>query len=1055
MSANTVINVRAESPDFSPLNAANPNVQKIIIGESPTNSSAVITPVADLPLFEADFRKLTHLFLWSTSGLVRVPALAPKQQVLEIRQSADLSEIDTLPVSLCSLVLENCPNLATLPSLQGKKYGHLVELSLAGCPKVDPDWINQLITAAPKLKRIDLSRCSQITKLPTELPHELDRLDLNEGTGLLNLPDPLPLSLRRLGLRGASALRRVPELQSNIDYVDLVQTESLIKLPKFPRLEKAANGALVAVRPRTLFLHGSGIMEPPASEHGATADTNVALETREYQDEVDLVGRGTVRRCKLLLLGNGSAGKTMLALNLNPHFNKAAKEIGGDYAGTTHGVQFWDWPDYDAEENQEHASRKVSLHTWDFGGQEIYHSTHRLFVSRGSVFVILWNPDQDGQQPPLKDGYQDTWFPVRYWLDYIHMECPHKSPLVAIVCSHRGQQCQTGNQPANQKLKQQLQAKLRQDIREYADRIPLFVLDSEHDIGERQELESWLQQSVYTVVETQGTVVPTYWEIAQNMVEEWLPDPRRPSDDIENAADAVMDQDRRLQIPEFIRRLHAAITTQLNSPDNRTNSGRGSETDFTSLRQNYAGGDFLTERRVLRTLRFLTHSGWLYWNPALEKQVIINQPWALNLIYLTLDRRPESAIFKKLTASNGEFTFENLRDWYWRGAALDQDDQQLILSFMTSIGVCFELEHRYTSEATRYISPTHLPDSAELIAEFDSAHPDQTNDKEIVESRLLHRGHWFAILRELCKRYGKEGTYTKTACLIEGSTYRWNREDKPWQALLQFQLDDEKKGLGGKIFIRVAGVAVAEKLPAMKRFVESFLPGFEGKASDAIHEFDIKYRGCIEGAPTVFFSYARDPKDQDVRYEVAVNAVFDALKPLADRGLVKLLRDTVSIGSNDYITEFVAKAGSQDVDLVLVFTSERYWKSWWCMLEFSSLMSSLIKSNRGIDKSVLVIEHETGKKWTAGDVAQIVDHWENLELVKIKRIQYPKNLPEQLLKYNWQLLVDEFIQNVVMSSTPLTSDAPGLRREWKPENADEIIAWVKQKLRLPIDGDKP
>ena len=373
---------------------------------------------------------------------------------------------------------------------------------------------------------------------------------------------------------------------------------------------------------------------------------------------------------------------------------------------------------------------------------------------------------------------------------------------------------------------------------------------------------------------------------------------------------------------------------------------------------------------------------------------------------------------------------------------------------MTSIGVCFELEHRYSSEATRYISPTHLPDSAELIAEFDSAHPDQTNDKEIVESRLLHRGHWFAILRELCKRYGKEGTYTKTACLIEGSTYRWNREDKPWKALLQFQLDDEKKGLGGKIFIRVAGVAVAEKLPAMKRFVESFLPGFEAKASDAIHEFDTEYHGCIEGAPTVFFSYARDPKDREVRYEVAVNAVFDALKPLADRGLVKLLRDTVSIGSNDYITEFVAKAGSQDVDLVLVFTSEKYWKSWWCMLEFSSLMSSLMKSSRGIDKSVLLIEHETGRKWTAGDVAKIVRHWQSLKLVEIDGDLYPKELPEQLLDYNWKRLVNKFTQIVTDSSRQLSSDVPGLRREWKPENADEIIAWVKQKLGLPTDGDK-
>ena len=89
-----------------------------------------------------------------------------------------------------------------------------------------------------------------------------------------------------------------------------------------------------------------------------------------------------------------------------------------------------------------------------------------------------------------------------------------------------GAVARTGDEAANEKLKHELHSRLRRDIGdEYVDRCPLYVLDSETEsgIGERVALESWLKKSIYRLVAAQGTVVPTYWEIAQNMVEKWLP----------------------------------------------------------------------------------------------------------------------------------------------------------------------------------------------------------------------------------------------------------------------------------------------------------------------------------------------------------------------------------------------------------------------------------------------------------------------------------------------------------------------------------------------------
>jgi len=103
-----------------------------------------------------------------------------------------------------------------------------------------------------------------------------------------------------------------------------------------------------------------------------------------------------------------------------------------------------------------------------------------------------------------------------------------------------------------------------------------------------------------------------------------------------------------------------------------------------------------------------------------------------------------------------------------------------------------------------------------------------------------------------------------------------------------------------------------------------------------------------------------------------VKAILDALKPYHDRGMVKVLRDKDSLRPGDYIMEFVSKVGEQSVDLVIVFPSDKYWTSWWCMLELRSLLKSLNRKGKSIEETVLVIAHETRKKFVAGDAAPLI-----------------------------------------------------------------------------------
>ncbi|MCA9047970.1 MAG: hypothetical protein KDA89_04540 [Planctomycetaceae bacterium] len=1045
-----VINIASENSDFSPLETRDRNVRKIVIGQSPTDRSAKPIAVPELPYFDVEFRNLTHFYLWSSTGVSKVPTLPNCLQVLEVRSSADLTTIESLPGSLEQLILEDNPNLSTLPARHGHTFESLVELSLAGCPLIDSEWINQLIKLSPNLKRIELSRCPQVVHLPVELPRMLDRLDLNECGQLVGLPDPLPLTLRRIGLQGARKLNALPALPRDIDYLDLSGTTSLTQLPSLPPLKKEGEEKPLGDL-RSLFLCGSGILEPPASEHGSSPSTNVSRETREYFEDVRLVGPGKVRRCKLLLLGNGSAGKTSLSLNLNPHYINRDAKVGGHHPGSTHGVQFWDWPDFEARLSKNDQPQKVNLHLWDFGGQEIYHSTHRLFVSRGSVFLVLWNPEQDGKQPLEQDGYQDVWYPVRYWLDYIHMECPHTVPLIAIVCTHQAKKWNTTDPEQKKKLRQSLEGRLRRDIGdEYADRIPLFILDSESEsgVGEREEVEQWVQQSVHRLVDAQGTCVPTHWEVAQNMVEKWLPGPQGTNGNRIVTPATSHAEYSRISLQAFRDKLHDAIMNEIDTPDQRG-------TDFGLLRQNYGKGDFLNERRLQRTLRFLTHSGWVYWKDDLDQsRVIIDQRWALDTAYSTLERR-KTSVRKHLLDAGGRFTFSDLQSGYWRDQGIDEDDQRLMLSFMESIGVCFPISRHWRSTDTQtvYVSPTHLPDSADLCNSFDAEHPDQT--QETVECRQLHQGHWFAILREIGRRYGDEATYTNDACLIRGSTYRWNQQDKTWSALLRFRLDNLTKGLGGKVFISVVGKAVAERLPVLKSFVESFLPGFDGKASEAVREFDHVYCQPAEHLPTVFFSYAWDPVEKKGYYEEPVDAIYDALKPFHQKAVL-LKRDQETMNEGDYISEYAINAGALNTSYVIVFTSDKYWLSWWCMLEFCSLLESLKRAGKGVETTVLLIEHHTGLLKTEHDVGVFTDKWKQIKRCVTSREtiaedSIPKRPPRQFARLDKGWYIDEFIHAIQHDSEPLTADALKIRRVWKKEDGADIVAWVKQKLGLPTD----
>jgi internalin A len=115
-------------------------------------------------------------------------------------------------------------------------------------------------------------------------------------------------------------------------------------------------------------------------------------------------GQKPLNEVKVLLVGDGAAGKTSLVKSLTGKaFNSSEKQ--------THGIQIQD--DLLVIEKEQ-----IKIHYWDFGGQEIMHATHQFFLTKDSVYILVL------------DGRRDE--NPEYWLKHIATFGGHAPVLIVL-----------------------------------------------------------------------------------------------------------------------------------------------------------------------------------------------------------------------------------------------------------------------------------------------------------------------------------------------------------------------------------------------------------------------------------------------------------------------------------------------------------------------------------------------------------------------------------------------------------------------------------------------
>ncbi|MEM7392909.1 MAG: hypothetical protein AAF492_11240, partial [Verrucomicrobiota bacterium] len=390
---------------------------------------------------------LTHLHIWSATGLRRVDGDWPEGLLtLDVRGCKQLVPPAGLPAGLRWLDLGGCERWDVLPEAPPAQ---LERLWLNDCLALEEKEILAWMEACPELTHLDLSGCKQLTRLPV-----------------------LPPKLKVLKLAGCEKLETLPEtLPASLDHLDLSGTATLQSMPRPP-------DAL-----RTLYLHSSGLKTPPKALHGEEGKS-VAADVREYFR----FERVEQNRCKLLLLGNGRAGKTTLAKWLVGEERKADEP-------STHAVRLVEWST-SLKHPGRSKSRPATIQIWDFGGQDIYHNAHHMFLEGYCVFLIVWSAVGD------ESSEVDRPRSIQYWLDYVFSVRPDAQAL--LVCTQTDEAEKQGRNPRPDWV--------GQVEREMEGRVRCVYVDALHGTGEKAELDEWLGEALHGEIEAAGPSIPKIWD---------------------------------------------------------------------------------------------------------------------------------------------------------------------------------------------------------------------------------------------------------------------------------------------------------------------------------------------------------------------------------------------------------------------------------------------------------------------------------------------------------------------------------------------------------------
>ncbi len=479
------------------------------------------------------------------------------------------------------------------------------------------------------------------------------------------------------------------------DLQPLLALEKLISL-RVERcdLTKTNSNFFLQCQFQNLYAEGTNIPSIPNEVLSKGYNDNCLPRLRAHLLDMQS-GSSPLNHAKLMFLGNGRVGKTQLCRRL------LDKEFDATIS-STHGIQVH----LLTQETQ-------NWHLWDFGGQEIYHSTHALFMRTRAVFVLVWSPDCEADTQHETHGMQFRNHSLEYWVDYVRHSSGTDCPLLIVQT-----RCE----------------KASDEVRSLP--LPAGALDD----------FAWCKVIQYSSMNNRG---------------------RGALDDaLQDAHQFLLDQHPvlmgagRLQVLQTLCEWRDADSGLANAAKlHRTLS----QEEFVALCEDT--GNISSPPALLD---YLHHAGIVFYQSGMfNEQIILDQGWALEAIYTVFDR---DNCVRQLQYMQGRFTRSLLANLVWQQHS--EGEQELFLSMMCSCGVAFVYQKGDKERETEYIAPDWLPEKAKIEQELEEkwgeAEPCELAEFEYA---LLHPGILRSVIVAIGRIAGVNALYWRGGvCVYERNT---------------------------------------------------------------------------------------------------------------------------------------------------------------------------------------------------------------------------------------------------------------------------------------------
>ena len=314
-------------------------------------------------------------------------------------QSLNISanQLAALPESLVQLSqLQSLDLSSNQLTVLPESLGHLIQLEDLRLSHNQLTSLPESFGQLSQLQNLYLSS-NQLTALTESFGH------LSQLEGLLlsyNQLTALPESFGRLSnlqrlFVSNNELTVLPESLGQLSglHILFLDNNQLMTLPEFL-------GALPQLT--ELYLHGNSGLGIPDEIFGPSWQEVYGGEGKQPKPPKEILnyyfgqqaGARPLNEAKLILVGQGGVGKTSLVKTLTGQKFKRTEK-------TTQGIKIKDWScPLESKKNG-----NITVHIWDFGGQEMMHATHQFFLTARSLYLLVLN-----WRPGGIDREADYWF---------------------------------------------------------------------------------------------------------------------------------------------------------------------------------------------------------------------------------------------------------------------------------------------------------------------------------------------------------------------------------------------------------------------------------------------------------------------------------------------------------------------------------------------------------------------------------------------------------------------------------------------------------------------